>query len=310
MLAPSAATAAIRPRRRSSGRPVRSAPGREQRRARGEPAGEQVRRDPPVPRRRLEDRPAVVGGRVGAGNELLPPARVYSLSTPPGECAERRGQEAGGGRADETPHPHHVPGRHDRVRRQPVDLGLVQQQEERTVAADAVVRVGSVQARSGSPLARAGSPPARPPARAARPARRTGWSRSGRPWRRPVPGRRAAGRSRACTSGRGRRRSGARSRRTGSPRRSSRSRCRCPAAPPPTRTRCGTGPRSGRRPGSRRACSACRRRRPSASGSRCGSRPRSRARQLQRRHPEVDRRRTGRRCTVRRRMIATPRAAR
>ena len=60
----------------------------------------------------------------------------------------------------------------------------------------------------------------------------------------------------------------ARSRRTGRPTRSSRSRCRCPAARPRCRTRCGTARRSGRRPGTRRACSACTRPTPSASGAR------------------------------------------
>ena len=42
-----------------------------------------------------------------------------------------------------------VAGRRDRVRRQPVHLGVVEQQEERAEAADAVVRVGAVQAGVG-----------------------------------------------------------------------------------------------------------------------------------------------------------------
>ena len=50
------------------------------------------------------------------------------------------------------------------------------------------------------PRPRAGWPPAAR-LRAARPARRTGWSRSGRPWRRPAPARRATGRSRGALEG-------------------------------------------------------------------------------------------------------------
>ena len=186
-----------------------------------------------------------------------------------------QGEHAGRGRGP-APHGLRVAGRHVRVGRQAVHLGLVEQQEERAVAADAVVRVVPVEPGLGDAevvqLRRA----AGRPARAARPASRTGWSRSGTPARRPAPCRRAAGRSTACTSGPARRRAGGRSRRTGSRRRSSRSRCRCPAARRPCRTRCGTARRWGRRPGSRRACSACTRPRPSASGTPCGPRRRAR----------------------------------
>src|SRR5579862_1103229 len=43
-------------------------------------------------------------------------------------------------------------GRHDRIRRQAVDLRLVEQQEEGTEAADAVVRVAPIQAGAVPPL--------------------------------------------------------------------------------------------------------------------------------------------------------------
>jgi len=53
-----------------------------------------------------------------------------------------------------------VAGGHDRVRRQPVDLGLVEQQEERAVAADAVLRVAPVEPGDVDPsLVQLGQPP-------------------------------------------------------------------------------------------------------------------------------------------------------
>ena len=90
--------------------------------------------------------------------------------------------------------------------------------------------------------------------------RRTGSSPSGRPSRTPAPGRPRAGRNRACTWRRGRRRGRGRRRRTGTTGCSSRSRCRRRAGARRCRTRSGSARPSGTRPCSRRSCSACRRR--------------------------------------------------
>ena len=237
-----------------------------------------------LPGRRLEDRPAVVGRELGRRHdELLAPASAAASPARPRRTAgrrrvigSRRPREAHGRTAPRRsaaaagvpPHRRQVAGGDHRVRRQAVDLGLVEQQEERAVAADAVVGVVAVQ--PGARLARARAAPRPGPRRApaARRGRRTGSTRSGRPWRRPAPGRRRAGRSTWCTSRPGRRPRAGRSRRTGRPKRSSRSRCRRPPAPRRCRTRCGSARRWGRRRGRRRGCSACTRRTPSASAVR------------------------------------------
>ncbi len=49
------------------------------------------------------------------------------------------------------PHPRQVASRDDRVRRQAVDLGRIQQQEERAPAADAVIGIVEIQSRPGDP---------------------------------------------------------------------------------------------------------------------------------------------------------------
>ena len=144
------------------------------------------------------------------------------------------------------PHAGQVPGRHDRVGRQPVHLGLVEQQEERAGAADAVVRVARRRGgrRSSPALVQRSHPRS-----AARPqlVERAELDRVGRARLRArglqavlqaVVAERALPRAPVAP------RAG-RSRRTGTPTRSSRSRCRCPAARRPCRTRCGTARRSG-----------------------------------------------------------------
>ena len=149
------------------------------------------------------------------------------------------------------------------VGRQPVALGRLGQQEERAEAAGELlvglvagaVQVGALDA---APM-QLGDPTltrARPAPRTAR----TGSSRSGTTSRTPARGRPRGGRSRACTCRRARPRGRGRRRRTDTPARSSRSRCRRQAAAPPSDTRCGSARRSGRRRGSPRWCSACRRR--------------------------------------------------
>ena len=96
----------------------------------------------------------------------------------------------------------------DRVVRQPVGRGPVDAAGRRSSGSNSrldrpvAVEVGVGDA-PGVQLARPGGGPAR----GARRAGRTGSRRSGRPWRRPGSGRRAGGRSRACTCGRGRRQS-------------------------------------------------------------------------------------------------------
>ena len=135
---------------------------------------------------------------------------------------------------------------------------------------------GTAALRSCRPCAAA--PPGRAPWRPSPPDHRTRSTSSDGSWRRPGSRSRAGGRSRECTSARrpasaqraahlcARRREwsarrchrcAARPRRTGSPPRRFRSRCRCPTAPPRSRTRCASSRRSGTRRGSRRACSVC-----------------------------------------------------
>ena len=136
---------------------------------------------------------------------------------------------------------HVVAARQHRVRRvgQVVRLRLVHQQEERVEPA---VDRRRRRRRAGPRArpARAGRPGAAAArvAQLARPAR-TGSTGSGRPWRRPVPARPAAGRSRGCTSARRRCAGPSRSRRTGRRRCSRGSRCRRRAGCRPCRTRSG-----------------------------------------------------------------------
>ena len=186
------------------------------------------------------------------------------------------------------PHLRQVARRHDRVGRQSVDLGLVEEEEERAEAADAVLGVAAVELRAVPALGlelrepRVGALPQlleRPELdrlrRARLRARRLVAALEPVVAERALPDaavllreRRQVGRPRS-------RGAACRGRRTGRPGRSSRSRCRCPAARRRCRTRCGRGSRSGRRRGRRRGCSACRRPTPSASGA-CPS-PRVRA---------------------------------
>ena len=166
------------------------------------------RGDVRAPRGLLDHGPAVVRAELGLGHHLLlaagPLRRRRSSTARPGTrprtaaarpaAAARRAATSG-----------QVARGHHRVRRQAVDLGLVEQQEERAVAADAVVRV---RRRTAAPRPRPSSCSSATrarPARAARRAARTGSTRSGRPWRRPASGRRRAGRSTACTCTRRRR---------------------------------------------------------------------------------------------------------
>ena len=131
---------------------------------------------------------------------------------------------------DAAPHRRQVARGDDRVRRQPVDLGLVEQQEERAVAADAVVGVVAVQPRLARRPASC-SCSTRPAGALAQLVELAELDRVGRARLRagrlladlePVIAERAledrARRPRAC-----------RARRRGRPARSSRSRCRCPA---------------------------------------------------------------------------------
>jgi hypothetical protein len=73
---------------------------------------------------------------------------VIGPAPPPTETERyRRGGQARGGHADVPPHGRQVAGGDHRVGRQAVHLGLVEQQEKRPAAADAVRRVVQVQLR-------------------------------------------------------------------------------------------------------------------------------------------------------------------
>ena len=222
-----------------------------------DPAGEEVGRDVPLPHRPLEDGPPVVRPhRRGSGHRRRRPRKA--AAAPSGE-----GCGGGGGRA---PHPGEVAGGDHRVGGQAVDLGVVEEEEEGAHAADAVGRVGAVEAGLGHARRLQRRRPEPRPGPAARPAGRTGSTWWGRRWRTPAPVRPAAGRSTWCTSRPGRRPCAGRSPRTGRRGCSSRSRCRCPPAPPPCRTRCAPATRWGTPPGRRPTCSACTRRSSSATG--------------------------------------------
>ena len=215
----------------------------------------------------LEDRAAVV--RLELGGRYLQFLAHRGLLATGARPANARATPAASAPAATPAHRHicrQVPGRHDRIRRQPVDLRVVQQQEEGARAADAVVRIGAVQSRARLAAGLQLPQPASGRWRAARPAGRTGSSRSGTPSRRPAPGRRGAGRSTSCTSTPARHPPAGRSPRTGRPKRSTHSRCRYQAGRSRSRTRSAPARRSGTRPGRRRACSACTRRTPSATG--------------------------------------------
>ena len=81
-----------------------------------------------------------------------------------------------------------VPGGDHRVRRQAVDLRLVEQQEERAVAADAVVGSWPYSRASVTPRVVQRVDPLRGPVAQLVERRRTGSTRSGRPGRRPASG--------------------------------------------------------------------------------------------------------------------------
>src|SRR6185437_1569765 len=67
-------------------------------------------------------------------------------SSAPEERRNASGEKGSGCPGSDAPHRGSIAGRHDRVRRQAVDLGLVEQQEHRAGAADAVVGVLAVEA--------------------------------------------------------------------------------------------------------------------------------------------------------------------
>ena len=109
------------------------------------PPEEEVQGDLRLPDRLLQDRPAVVRlHRVPRGD------RPSSVICPPRNASAAPTTVAAAASAVVR----HISGRcrrrHDRVRRQAVDLGLVEQQEERAEAADAVVRVAAVEPRARS----------------------------------------------------------------------------------------------------------------------------------------------------------------
>src|SRR4051794_37843544 len=87
-------------------------------------------------------------GLIGAGRPSAGPAsRCTSWSSPtPGEggCAETCERHCG--RTHVLPDGAEVPSGHHRVGREAVDLGLVQEQEERSVPAHPVLRVTAVEA--------------------------------------------------------------------------------------------------------------------------------------------------------------------
>ena len=229
--------------------------------------------------RLLDHRPPVV--RAHLVPLVIEPSRVIAAAS------DERRRDADGQRGGRrAPSSRHISGRcarrHDRVRRQPVDLGLVEQQEERAEAADAVVRVAAVERAPFQPLGRELREPrvgalAQLVERAELDRVRRARLRARRLVAafQPVVAERALPdaavlfcreqarqRRRGCAAG-----AACRGRRTGRPARSSRSRCRCPPARRPCRTRCGRARRSGRRRGTPRACSACRRPTPSASAA-------------------------------------------
>ena len=256
--------------------------GQQRRRAR-QAAEEQVPGDVRgLPDRLLDHRPAVVGGElrlrhhrllgpaacgrrraaVGAVRSAVArPAVIGSLTAAAEAERDAGGGQPGRGQADVLPHARQVPGGDHRVRRQPVHLGLVEQQEERPAAADAVVRVVASRAAPRScPAACSCASRLRGPL--AQLVQRAELDRVGRArlgagglhaGAEPVVAQRAL-------PAPGRPPRAGRSPRTGRPGRSSRSRCRCPPGRPRCRTRSGTARRSGTRPGRPRACSACTRR--------------------------------------------------
>ena len=135
---------------------------RQQGRGAGEAAEEEVAGDVPgFPGRRLQDRPAVVAVEVGRRHDqLLASSATVSTATTAGRCgghrlgrrtklANARAARVRAAAPALPPHRTEVAGRDDRVRRQAVDLGLVEEQEERAVTADPVGGVRAVQARTG-----------------------------------------------------------------------------------------------------------------------------------------------------------------
>ena len=194
-----------------------------------------------------------------------------SLIAGSGERSRRR--RARRREADARPHRRQVARGHDRVGRQPVDLGLVEQQEERAVAADAVVGVVRRRAAPRSTPASCSCSTRRAGALAQllqlAELDRVGRARLGAgrllPDAEPVVAERALEDAPVVLAlvedAVGARRDAVAA--AVADVRPARRRCR---------TRCGTSRRSGRRRGRRRACSACRRRRTSASGSRRPSR--------------------------------------
>ena len=191
-------------------------------RAGGQAAEEQVGGNVGGPGRRLDDRPAVVTGEFGVRHHrpLAAPARAAGsalvigsvrgerlLPTHTARCSPRlpRTTARQGPRPRLLPHRRQVAGGDNRIRRQAVHLGLVEQQESRAGAADAVSGVVPVQARLGDAAVVQRRQPRLERAHAIRRGRRTGLTRSGRlaRMRASYPGR--GGRSTACTFGPGRR---------------------------------------------------------------------------------------------------------
>ncbi len=116
--------------------------GGEERRPGCDPTGEEVGRDVPLPHRPLEDGPPVVRPhRRGSGHR-----RAAAAAEEGGGDAHGQGGGGGGRRA---PHPGEVAGGDHRVGGQAVDLGVVEEEEEGAHAADAVGRVGAVEAGLG-----------------------------------------------------------------------------------------------------------------------------------------------------------------
>ena len=101
------------------------------------------------------------------------------MPPPAAQAAASPGDQRGGG-GHVPPHARQVPGGDDRIGRQAVDLRLVQQQEERARAADAVVRVVAVQPRlRHARLVQVGHPLLRPFAQLVERAELDGLGRAG-----------------------------------------------------------------------------------------------------------------------------------
>ena len=87
------------------------------------------------------------GPHAHSGRSRVTPVRVAHRRAPANEATRAAPAAPPAASADPLPHRRQVARGDDRVGRQPVDLGLVEQQEERAVAADAVVGVVAVQPR-------------------------------------------------------------------------------------------------------------------------------------------------------------------